>query len=57
LGIPYVGTLGLVIEAKVRGAVTAAAPIIAEIVKAGFRLDSSVIRPALEAVGETWPVG
>jgi predicted nucleic acid-binding protein len=56
LGIPVVGTLGLVLRAKVQESIPSAAVVLRALVNAGLRLDDAVIRDALQRVtGETWP--
>ena len=55
LGIPVVGTLGLVLRAKVRGRVPSAAAVLRDLVRCGLRLQDGVIRDALRRVaGESW---
>lgn len=52
LGIPVRGTLGLVLLAKKRGVVTAARPILEDLVRAGMFLSTKVLDRALRIVGE-----
>jgi predicted nucleic acid-binding protein len=52
LRIPVRGTLGLVLLAKKRGAVTAARPILEDLVRAGMFLSTKVLDRALRIVGE-----
>ena len=53
LGIPVLGTLGLVLDAKRRGAIPAARPVIEQLLRAtGWYLSPAVIETALTRVGE-----
>jgi len=52
LGVPVKGTLGLALLAKQRGKVTAARPLVEELREAGLYLSDTVVREALELVGE-----
>ena len=53
LGIPVVGTVGVLLRAKRDGAIPKLAPILNELVQHhGFRLRASVIAKALDAAGE-----
>jgi predicted nucleic acid-binding protein len=54
LGVPVVGTLGVIVRAKVRGIVPAASPIIAALRDAGLYLDDEAVAVALREIGETW---
>lgn len=55
LGIPSIGTLGIVLRARNAGLIPAAAPLLHELKANGFRLEDAVIRAALwQAVGEDW---
>lgn len=56
LGIPVIGTLGIVLRAAVNHKILAAAPLLHQLHAAGFRLNHEVIRVALaETTGESWP--
>ena len=52
LGVPVRGTLGLVLIAKQRGAISEARPVLDRLRAAGMYLGESVIRTALQRVGE-----
>lgn len=53
LGVPFTGTLGLVLDAKRRGAIDAARPVIEDILRrTGWRLSPSLVEAALAEVGE-----
>jgi predicted nucleic acid-binding protein len=55
LGVRLIGTLGVVIRARREGRIPAAAPVIADLRRVGFRLDDSLLRQALrQFVGEDW---
>ena len=55
LGIPLLGTLGLVLRARLAGHIPAAVPVLRAIQAQGFRLDDEVIRLSLQqTVGESW---
>jgi predicted nucleic acid-binding protein len=52
LGLPVRGTLGLVLIAKQRGAITAARPVLERLRQSGMYLSDSVLNQALALVGE-----
>jgi predicted nucleic acid-binding protein len=54
LGIEVIGTLGVVLRAKKRALIPSAADVLKSLRAAGLRLDDSMIRSALQGVGETW---
>jgi predicted nucleic acid-binding protein len=54
LGIEVIGTLGAVLRAKKKAIISSAADVLKLLQVAGLRLDDSMIRSALEGVGETW---
>ncbi len=55
LGIPVVGTLGLILRAKVRGQIPSATRVLRDLVSAGLHLDSDLLRQVLRQVaGEEW---
>lgn len=55
LGCQVIGTLGVVLRARVRGRIASAADVLHALVRAGFRLDAAVVRAALLRVcGEPW---
>lgn len=55
LGLVVIGTLGLVLRAKVDGRLTEAVPLIERAVIAGLYLDDAVLSGALASIGERWP--
>jgi predicted nucleic acid-binding protein len=55
VGIPVIGTLGIVVRAKLQQEVASAAAVIVELRGAGFYLDDSVVHDVLHQVGEQWP--
>ena len=56
LSIPVIGTLGIILRARQTRLVPAAAPILKELLGAGFHLQDEVIRTALhEILAEEWP--
>jgi predicted nucleic acid-binding protein len=54
LGVPLIGTLGIVVRAKERGLIPSAADIMRTLRASGLRLDDETIRAALRGVGEGW---
>ena len=52
LGVPVIGTLGLVLRAKVRGRVPAARPLVEDLRRAGLYLSDGLIDDALSIVDE-----
>ena len=52
LGIPLLGTLGLVLKAKRKGIIPAARPVVERLKDAGMYLSASVLDRALAVVGE-----
>jgi predicted nucleic acid-binding protein len=55
LGLPLIGTLGVVLRAKRLGRITSAAEVLRDLQKAGLHLDQQVIAVALRHVaGEEW---
>jgi predicted nucleic acid-binding protein len=53
-GVAVIGTLGIVLRAKRRGVVAAAAPLLRALIDAGFYVSEALARTALESVGESW---
>jgi len=50
-----IGTLGVVILARRKGRIPAAAPVVADLRRVGLRLDDVLLRQALrQFVGEDW---
>jgi hypothetical protein len=55
LGIPRIGTLGVVVKAKLEGLVPTAAPLIRALRAAGLYIDDRVVQKALsQGAGEQW---
>lgn len=52
LGIPVRGTLGLVLTAKQRGAISVARPVLLQLRQAGMYLSDRVMNQALAMIGE-----
>lgn len=52
LGIPLIGTLGLVLRAKRKGSIPAARPVVERLCEAGMYLSEPVLARALALVGE-----
>ena len=52
LGLPTIGTLGLVLRAKRRGVVPAARPVVEQLVEGGMYLSRKVVDQALSLVDE-----
>jgi predicted nucleic acid-binding protein len=53
LGLPVIGTLGLLVRARRAGLIEALAPLIAQLRLLGFYAGDAVVREALARVGET----
>jgi predicted nucleic acid-binding protein len=52
LGIPVLGTLGVVIRAKLRGLIPSAADVIRRLTAAGLHLESAMVTKILREIGE-----
>ena len=52
LGVNYTGTIGVIIKAKINGAIPSIKPILAKIKETDFRLSTDIERQALLAAGE-----
>lgn len=52
LGIPFIGTLGVVVRAKLRGMLPSVEAIIAELRTAGLYIDDKIVRSILERIQE-----
>jgi len=55
LGVPVIGTLGIVARAKAEGHIPAAKPLIRALQSVQFRADDALLRAVLQGLGETWP--
>jgi predicted nucleic acid-binding protein len=55
LRVPLIGTIGVVMRAKVQGHIASAARLIGDLQAAGLHVDNSVVRAALAQIGEDWP--
>jgi predicted nucleic acid-binding protein len=57
LGIPVIGTLGVVLRAKRQGRIASAASIMRDLCAAGLYLDDAMVATVLRhGVGEVWPL-
>lgn len=52
LGIPFRGTLGVILAARQRNLVPAAEPIFGDLIRAGLLIDPKVLKGALRLIGE-----
>lgn len=52
LGLSVMGTVGVIMRAKVRGLLSAAGPVISELQSAGLWIDAVTIHDALKSLGE-----
>ena len=53
--VPLLGTLGIILRATQQGYLSAAAPVLRDLLRAGLRLNDRVIRIALtQTTGERW---
>ena len=56
LGVPLIGTLGVVVRAKLRGLIPSAAEVLRSLQSAGLFLDGLTVRKVLKkTTGEKWP--
>lgn len=55
LGIPLIGTLGIIARARAAGHIPAAKPLVEALREAGFAADDALLRAVLHRLGETWP--
>lgn len=55
LGVPVIGTLGVIVRAKRRALIAEAAPLIRSVLAAGLFCDEEMIATLLTAVDEPWP--
>lgn len=55
LGVPVIGTFGVIIRAKSQGVIAAAEPVIRSVIDAGLYYDDQSIRMLLSSVDEHWP--
>jgi predicted nucleic acid-binding protein len=53
-GIPTLGTLGILVRAKMRGMIASTRPAVQDVREAGLYLDDSSIAAALRRIGEEW---
>lgn len=53
LGLPVIGTVGLLLAAKRAALLSAVAPVLEQLTAAGFRLSASVLQSTLTAAGES----
>ncbi len=55
LGIPKIGTLGVIIAARKKRLLPALTPVLHDLMQAGLYLDTARLQAAAASVGETWP--
>ena len=55
LGVPLIGTFGVILRARRQGLISAAKPVIRAVVDAGLYHDDDAIRALLSHEGESWP--
>jgi predicted nucleic acid-binding protein len=55
LGVPFLGTLAVILRSKEAGLIVSAAPVMLSLRQAGLRLDDRVLRETLSRINETWP--
>ncbi|MDQ2800333.1 MAG: DUF3368 domain-containing protein [Armatimonadota bacterium] len=55
LNIPLIGTLGIIVRARMANHIPAAKPLIMALRQVDFRADDTLIRSVLQRLGETWP--
>lgn len=56
LGIPFAGTLSIILAARRKNVIPAATPVLQSLVSFGFRINKTILERALwETVGERWP--
>lgn len=56
LGIPYIGTLGVVLRARIEGRISSSVEVLKALREVGLYLDNKVIQVALKkTTGEKWP--
>ena len=54
IGVPVIGSLGIVLRAKKQGLLPAAADAMTALRNAGFYFDDEIVRRALQSIGEVW---
>lgn len=54
LGVPVIGTLGVIARAKRSGLVEAAGPVVRSVIEAGLFYDDASIDALLRGLGEDW---
>lgn len=55
LGIPIIGTLGIIARACASGRISAAKPLIEKLRQVDFRADDALLSAVLTRLGEAWP--
>jgi predicted nucleic acid-binding protein len=55
LGIPKVGTLGVILRARTMGHLSAIVPVMHDLLDAGLFIHEGVLREMAERAGERWP--
>ena len=56
LGVRCIGTLGLIVGAKVKGQIPSAQAALLDLVAAGLWLNPALVRTVLSTVNESWPL-
>ena len=54
IGVPLLGTLGLLVRARLRGLIPSAADALRDVREAGLYLDDATIDDTLRRIGERW---
>ena len=55
LGVPFLGTLGVILRAKAEGHLPEAAPAFRAVIAAGLWISDELARRILTTAGESWP--
>lgn len=55
LGVPLIGTLGIIVRARAAGHIPAAKPLVEALRQVGFHADNALLSAVLHRLGETWP--
>lgn len=54
LGVPVLGTVGVVLRSRKRGSISSASAVLHELKRAGLFLDDKLLQRVLPTVGEEW---
>lgn len=55
LGLPVIGTLGIILRARQQGYLSSAVPVLRKLRAEGVYIEETLLQTALAAIGETWP--